>query len=79
MTPANGASSAITNAGMVRLMGTSTSAPGVSAKCACMRGSTGASSTAPSTGKQLPNSSNSDCGRPAWRSVLIAVRLHGSP
>ncbi|MNR46251.1 hypothetical protein D3C85_1651940 [compost metagenome] len=65
MTPAKGASKAITRAGRVRAMGTSTAAPGVLAKCSCMRGSTGASSTAPSTGRQLPSNSSSDCGIPA--------------
>ncbi|MNF84263.1 hypothetical protein D3C84_666150 [compost metagenome] len=66
-TPANGASKAIINAGKVNTTGTSTALPGTSAKCACIRGNTGASSTAPSTGKQLPSSNNSDCAHPAWR------------
>ena len=29
------------------------------------RGNTGANNTAPNTGKQLPNSNNNDCGKPA--------------
>ena len=67
ISPANGASIAITNAGRVSTMGTSTALPATSAKCACIRGNTGASNTAPSTGKQLPSSNNSDCGNPACR------------
>ncbi|MCY1442616.1 hypothetical protein D3C76_896980 [compost metagenome] len=67
ISPANGASRAITKAGKVNTTGTSTLLPGTSAKCACIRGSTGASSTAPSTGRQLPSSNNSDCTHPAFR------------
>ncbi|MNT12265.1 hypothetical protein D3C72_1471870 [compost metagenome] len=65
ISPANGASKAITNAGSVSTMGTSTALPSTPAKCACIRGNTGASNTAPNTGRQLPSSNNIDCAKPA--------------
>lgn len=54
ITPATGASSASASAGTVSASGTSALAPGVEAKCSCILGSTGAISTAPRTGRQLP-------------------------
>lgn len=54
MTPANGASRASASAGTARTTGTGAALPGTWSKCSCMRGSTGARSTAPRTGRQLP-------------------------
>ncbi|CAM5232227.1 hypothetical protein SGLAM104S_01971 [Streptomyces glaucescens] len=54
ITPANGASSASASAGTVRASGTSALAPGADAKWSSILGSTGAISTAPRTGRQLP-------------------------
>ncbi|MNN06906.1 hypothetical protein D3C81_1197140 [compost metagenome] len=73
ISPANGASKAITNAGSVSTMGTSTALPSTPAKCACIRGNTGASNTAPNTGRQLPSSNNIDCAKPAWRMGFTKV------
>ncbi|GIH81412.1 hypothetical protein Plo01_78410 [Planobispora longispora] len=53
------------SAGMVRITGTRTSTPGVAAKCSLIRGRTGESRTAPSTGMQLPMSSKTSWGGPA--------------
>src|SRR5450830_86186 len=75
--PAKGDNSATNRAGMVSATGTRMLTPGVSLKCDWIRGSKGASSTAPRIGKQLPRSNTKDCGVPAWRSVLIALRLSG--
>ena len=67
ITPANGASSASESAGTVSARGTNAFAPGVEAKWSCILGSTGAISTAPRMGRQLPAISRirrSRCARP---------------
>ncbi len=60
--PANGASRARASAGMLRASRVSASAPGVPAKWSCILGRTGAISTAPRMGRQLPAIS-----RVAWK------------
>src|SRR4051795_3077468 len=69
MRPANGAVRPMTRAGAVSTMGASASTPAVPAKASWMSGRTGASSTAPSTARQLASSRVRAWARPAGRPV----------
>src|SRR3954447_26230799 len=73
--PANGAVRPITRAGAVSTTGASASTPEVLSNASWIAGSTGASSTAPSTARQLDSSSTSACARPAGRPVAGSTAI----